>query len=281
MINTSKLRAYIVLIRPLNFFITFFVVIVGSIICATEVYSIYIILMAAISAALTAAAGNVINDIYDKESDKINHPNRPLAKGVISDKNAWTEYFILTFIAILISTFINQVAFVIVVLTSILLYLYSIRLKKIPLIGNITIAYLTGLAFVYGGVAVNNVNDAIIPAVFAFMINLIRELLKDIEDIEGDKKVELTSFPIKFGTKAAINLITSLTIALIVITFYPFINHIYNIEFFIIVMILVNPLLVYFIKVLYEDKHYNNLNKLSNMLKLNMVFGLLAIFLGK
>jgi len=225
MINTSKLNVHIVLTRPINFIITFFVVIVGAVISVKEEYFIYIILMAAFSASLTAAAGNVINDIYDKEPDKINHPDRPLATGIVSVKNAWAEYFILTFLAVLLSVFINQTAFTIVVLTSILLYLYSIRLKKIPLLGNITVAYLTGLAFVYGGVAVNNATDAFIPAIFAFMINLIRELIKDIEDIEGDKKVGLTSFPIKFGTKAATILITSLTVVLIFITLYPFLNN--------------------------------------------------------
>jgi geranylgeranylglycerol-phosphate geranylgeranyltransferase len=277
----SKLNAYFALTRPLNFTITFFVVIVGAIICATEVYSINIILMAALSAAVTATAGNVVNDIYDKESDKINHPERPLAKGIISDNEAWAAYFILTLLAVLMSAFINQVAFAIVVLTSVLLYRYSIRLKRIPLLGNITIAYLTGLAFVYGGVAVNNVIDAFIPAVFAFMINLIRELIKDIQDIEGDKTTGLVTFPIKFGTQVTIILITSLTITLIATTFYPFVYQIYKIEFFVVAMILVNPLLVYFLKLLYEDKHYKNLNKLSNMLKLNMVIGLLAIFFGK
>jgi geranylgeranylglycerol-phosphate geranylgeranyltransferase len=279
--NPSKLKAYIDLIRPLNFTITFFVVIVGAIICADEVYSTYVILLAAISAALTVAAGNVVNDFYDKVSDKINHPERPLAKGIISDNETWIAYFAFTLLAVLISANINQVAFAIVVLTSVLLYLYSIRLKRIPLLGNITIAYLTGLAFVYGGVAVNNVNAAYIPAVFAFMINLIRELIKDIQDMEGDKKVGLITFPIKFGTRFTNILITALTVTLIAFTFYPFVYQIYKIEYFVIAMILVNPVLVYFLKLLYEDNQYKNLNKLSNILKLNMVFGLLAIFLGK
>ena len=237
--------------------------------------------MAATSAALTAAAGNVVNDIYDIESDKINHPKRPLAKETISNNEAWATYFILTSTAILISAFINQVAFAIVVLTSVLLYLYSIRLKRIPLIGNITIAYLTGLAFIYAGLAVYNVQDAFIPAIFAFLINLIRELVKDIQDMEGDNRVNLTTFPIMFGTKATNVLITLLTVILVAFTFFPFLNQVYKIEFFVIAMILVNPLLVYFLKLLYEDRHYENLNKLSNMLKLNMVIGLLAIFLGK
>lgn len=277
----SKLNAYITLVRPVNCIITFVVVIVGALICSVAEYSKYVVFLVAASAALTAAGGNIINDIYDVESDKINHPERPLAKRIISIKNGWIAYLLLTVLAILMSSFINLVATTIVVLTSILLYLYSVRLKKIPLLGNVTVAYLTGLTFIYGGVAVGNVADAFIPAIFAFLINLIREILKDIEDIEGDKNVRLTTFPIKFGTTITLRLISLLTIVLIVITFYPFVNQIYKIEYFVIVMLLVNPLLVYFIKLLYSDVNHKNLNKLSNMLKLNMVFGLLAIYLGK
>jgi geranylgeranylglycerol-phosphate geranylgeranyltransferase len=149
------------------------------------------------------------------------------------------------------------------------------------LLGNITVAYLTGLAFIFGGIAVNNVRGALIPAVFAFFINLIRELIKDMDDIEGDAKVGLQTFSKRFGTKATILLITFVTITLIASTFYPFIKDIYNIEFFVLAMLVVNPILVYFLKLLYEKDASKNLNKLSNMLKLNMVFGLLAIFLGK
>jgi geranylgeranylglycerol-phosphate geranylgeranyltransferase len=68
---------------------------------------------------------------------------------------------------------------------------------------------------------------------------------------------------------------------LIAFTFYPFIKNIYSIEYFIIAMLLVNPVLVYFLKLLFKKDGDKNLNKLSNMLKLNMLFGLLAIYLGK
>jgi geranylgeranylglycerol-phosphate geranylgeranyltransferase len=277
----SNIKTYIFLTRPVNVIITFFVVIVGAVICINSDYLIYKILLAALSAALTAGAGNIINDIYDKEADKINHPNRPLAKGIISTKNAWIEYFFLTLLAVAASSFINQTALVIVILSSVLLYLYSARLKKIPLLGNITVAYLTGLAFIYGGLSVNNVRGALIPAIFAFLINFIRELIKDIDDIEGDTKVGLQTFPKKFGMKASILFITLLTITLIAFTFYPFIKSIYSIEFFVLAMLVVNPVLVYFLKLLYEKDPAKNLNKLSNMLKLDMLFGLIAIFLGK
>ena len=277
----SIIKAYFFITRPVNVVLTFLVVIVGALICINGDYSINKILLAAVAAALTAGAGNIINDIFDKEADKINHPERPMAKGIISTGNAWIEYFILTLLAVAASYLISQTALVVVFLTSVLLYLYSARLKKIPLLGNITVAYLTGLAFIFGGIAVNNVSGALIPAVFAFFINFIRELIKDMDDIEGDTKVGLQTFPKRFGTKASIILITFLTITLIAFTFYPFIKNIYNIEFFVIVMLVVNPILVYFLKLLYEKDGDKNLNKLSNMLKLDMLFGLLAIFLGR
>jgi geranylgeranylglycerol-phosphate geranylgeranyltransferase len=276
-----NVKAYILITRPINVLITFFVVIVGALICIVSDYSIYKILLAALSAALTAGAGNIINDIYDIEADKINHPERPLAKGIIATKNAWMEYFFLILLALAASSFINQTALAIVILTSVLLYLYSARLKKIPLLGNITVAYLAGLAFIFGGVSVNNVRGAFIPAIFAFFINFIRELIKDMDDIEGDTKVGLQTFPKRFGLKASIFFITFLTITLIAFTFYPFIKNLYSIEFFVLAMLVVNPILVYFLKLLYEKDENKNLNKLSNILKMNMLFGLLAIFLGR
>jgi len=279
--SLSNIKAYFFITRPVNVLITFLVVIVGALICIIGDYSIFKILLAAISAGLTAGAGNIINDIYDIEADKINHPERPLAKGIITTTNAWMEYFFLTLLAIGASSFINQTALAIVILTSILLYLYSARLKKIPLLGNITVAYLTGLAFIFGGVSVNNIRGAFIPAIFAFFINIIRELIKDMDDIEGDTKVGLQTFPKRFGIKASILFITFLTITLIAFTFYPFIMNIFNIEFFVLAMLVVNPILVYFLKLLYEKDENKNLNKLSNMLKLNMLLGLLAIFLGR
>ncbi len=132
-----NIKAYILITRPVNVLITFFVVIVGALICIIGDYWIYKILLAAFSAALTAGAGNIINDIYDIEADKINHPERPLAKGIITEKHAWLEYSLLTLLAVAASSFINQTALVIVILSSVLLYLYSARLKKITLLGNI------------------------------------------------------------------------------------------------------------------------------------------------
>jgi geranylgeranylglycerol-phosphate geranylgeranyltransferase len=276
----SKIKSYILIIRPLNTVITFFVIIVGAVIAIDGDYLLNNIVLAGISAALTAAAGNIVNDILDKDSDKINHPNRIIPSGKLTVKQAGIEYFLLVIAACVLSSFISQLAFLIVFLTSVLLFLYSNILKRIPLIGNMTVAYLTGMAFIYGGVSVWHPRAVLIPAVFAFLINLIRELVKDIQDIKGDKNAGIKTFPIKYGVGRTKYLITFLVIILVVSTFLPFVFNIYKIEFFVVIMIVVNPILIYFLKLLYNSNFTVNLNKLSNMLKLNMVFGLIAIFLG-
>ena len=169
----------------------------------------------------------------------------------------------------------------IVVVTIILLYFYSTALKKIPLVGNFTIAIITGLTFVYGGVTAGNLNESFIPAIFAFFINAIRELVKDIMDIDGDNKINIKTFPIRFGIPKSKQLVTVLTFLLIVFTFYPFLNQSYRIEYFIVVMVILNPILVVCLKFLSDKNEEKNLSNVSSLLKLNMIIGLIAIYVGK
>jgi geranylgeranylglycerol-phosphate geranylgeranyltransferase len=278
---TNKILSYLKITRPINVLITFFVVVVAILISQKEQTDLYTILLASIAASLVAAAGNIVNDIYDIESDKISHPNRPLVLSEISIKEAWYLYISLSFISIFIAASLKPILLVIVIISTILLFIYSAYLKKLPLVGNITVAFLTWLAFIYGGYVTGNPAVAIIPAGFAFLINLIREIVKDIQDVEGDKKAGVSTFPIKYGFQKSKFLIVMSAIILILYTFYPFMTQLYKIEYFIVVMVFVNPLLVLTLKILYDSKNENNLSVVSNMLKLNMVLGLIAIYLGK
>ena len=277
----NKILNLIKLTRPLNFAITFFSIIVGAVLCINGEYSSIKIVLAAISGGLTASSGNVINDIYDLEIDKINRPDRPLSGGKLKLKEAKIFYVILNLLAIILSYLVNLNAFIIVLAAIILLIFYSYQLKGIPILGNFIVSLMTGLAFIFGGVSVNNYSYAIIPALFAFLINFIREIVKDIEDIEGDSKMGVSTFPSRFGIKASQFFVLALSILLIAATFYPFVFHIYKIEYFIIVMAIVNSLLVYIVKSLFENVSIKNLNKLSFLLKLDMILGLIAIYLGK
>ena len=277
----STLKSFIQIIRPVNFAITFLSVIVAAAICIDGEYQVYKIILAAFSASLTLSAGNIINDIKDIAIDKVNHPERPLITGKITVSQAKAEYVSLTFIALLLSFIINLPAFVIALSATVLLLQYSYYFKMVPILGNLIVSILTGMVFIYGGVVVNNPLAAIIPAIFAFLINLIREIVKDMQDVEGDLKQGVITFPGKFGFNSSKLLVVELTAILFLVTLYPFITRLYKIEFIILTMAIVNPLLIYNLKILFKDHSSSKLNKISTILKLNMFIGLIAILLGK
>ena len=266
--------------RPLNCLITFITIIVACFICGGDIAYIGEIILGGIIGLLITASGNIINDYYDIEEDKINRPDRVLSSERISSATAFLVYFIFSISALLLSLVLGFSLFVIVAFTSLLLYLYSSKLKGIPLVGNIAVAFLTGLAFVFGSLIVGNIYCGIIPALFAFLINLMRELIKDIEDLGGDSAANLLTYPIKHGVVNTINLIIIIGITLIILTTIPFLLKIYNIKYFIIIMPAVNGILVFVISKLRLNPSAYNLKLSSNLLKLDMVLGIIAILLG-
>ncbi|MGE5680789.1 MAG: geranylgeranylglycerol-phosphate geranylgeranyltransferase [Bacillota bacterium] len=276
-----KIKSAVKIIRPLNFLISFFSIFVACLICSDSNILYCTLLTASFAGAVVGAAGNVINDILDIEIDRINRPKRVLPAGLLSKNEALVFYVILNLIALLLGSYLNYVSLIIIIVTLALVYLYSWRLKKIPLLGNLTVAAMTALAFVYGGVAVGNWQRSVIPAFFAFMVNFIREILKDIEDIEGDSRNNVVTFPAKYGIKPAVKIITGSTVLLILSTFIPFVLNYYKIEYFIIIMVFVNVMFVYFLNSLCKDQSKKNLGLLSSVLKANMILGLLAIYMGK
>jgi len=276
----KKSFALIRIIRPLNFLITFSSIFVAGIICSTQSLNLRLIILAAFSGSLVGSGGNVINDIVDVKIDKINRPDRPLPSGEVSEAEAFLFYILLNAAAIALTFSLNTLSTIIVLLSIIIVFLYSYQLKKIPLAGNLSVAFMTGLAFIYGGVAVGNAGAAVIPSIFAFLINLIREIIKDIEDLEGDIKNAVFSYPAKYGIDAAFRIITILTSLLLLFTLVPFIFKLYRIEYFIIVMLTVNTGLVYFLSKLAGNHSKAEVSKESFLLKVYMIFGLIAIYFG-
>ena len=276
----KNLKAMMSLIRPLNCLITFLTIIVACLICTDSInYSLF--LVAGLIGALVNAGGNIINDYFDIEIDKINRPKRPLPKGLISSKNVLELYFYFTFFTLTLSYHnLGANAFKIVIVTSVLMFFYSYKLKGIPLVGNIVVAFSTGLAFLFGSVVAENIYCGIIPALFAFLISLIRELVKDIEDIEGDGTIGIKTYPIKYGVYSTVKLINALSVILIISTSVPFILKIYNLYYFIFVSLFVNGILTFVSLELKKNLLPKRLRKVSNLLKLGMVFGVIAIFIG-
>ncbi len=277
----SRVLNIIEITRPFNCLITFMSVFLGGFIISESTFNLNLLLFASISASLIAAGGNVINDIYDIEIDKISHPERSLPSNKISISQAKFLYFIINLIVLLILIPTSLALFLIGAATILLLFLYASFLKKVFLVSNLLIAFLTCLTFIFVGVAVDNLGNSTIIAGFAFLINLIREIIKDTEDIDGDIHHGIKSIPIILGIKKTRWIVMGLTIILILFTTYPFFAGIYKIEYFVLVMIIINPILIIAGKLFLDGKNDNDIKKASLLLKLNMILGLVSIYFGK
>jgi geranylgeranylglycerol-phosphate geranylgeranyltransferase len=276
----KKIWLYVKLIRPVNFVISFVTIIVAGLISNVDYINIYSLIIAALAGALTGAAGNVINDYFDYEIDLINRPDRVLPSGYLSKNDALIFYFFLLFVIAILTINLNVISVIIVIVANVAIFFYSYGLKGVVLIGNLVVSFFTGMAFIFGGAAVGSVKMTIIPAIFAFIINFIREVVKDSEDADGDYKNGVFTFPVLFGLSATIKLLVASSLLLILLTPLPYLIGIYKIEYFIIIMTVFNPLLIYAIKIYIENPDIKTYSKVSKLLKILMVIGIVSIIVG-
>jgi geranylgeranylglycerol-phosphate geranylgeranyltransferase len=235
---------------------------------------------ASIAAGLIGGGGMVVNDIFDIEIDRINKPSRPLASGRISPRSASLFYAVLTAVGLLLNLFIHSTAQAIAAGAALLIFFYSYRLKSTSLFGNLTVGFLTGLTFIYGGAVVGNIERAFIPALFAFLINVGREVIKDMEDVEGDARHNAATFPVRYGKTPASSVATVFLLAVIGSTIIPFADHQYGLLYFSLVTAGVNVVVAYTIVSMWKESTPANLHRLSTILKYDMLIGLIAIYLG-
>ncbi len=148
------------------------------------------------------AAGNTLNDYYDRDVDKVAHPARPIPSGLVSPRAARTMSATLFAVALGASVFVNIWAVSIVVTSAAVMVGYEVFLKAEGLAGNLAIGWLTGALFLFGGAAVESLELAWILAALAFLATLGREIVKDVQDIAGDKGVRRT-LPLRVGSRRA------------------------------------------------------------------------------
>lgn len=200
------MNPYIEILRPGNALMGAIAIILVALIDKTISIPIVLAMMAVF---FETAAGNVINDYFDYKIDLINKPDRPIPSGRISLKNG-RNYGYLLFAAGTVCGFLisyltdNWIPFAIVLFSDVVLYLYAYSLKTTPLIGNLTVGFMTGFGFVFAGFSINSpdiIMTSIFLGFFALVMTTAREIIKDIEDIEGDKADGAKTLPILIGEK--------------------------------------------------------------------------------
>ncbi len=209
--NAAVMAGLVRLARPINCVMSAVGVGIGGVVgvgsAAWGEFAPPLALAAAAAAAFTAG-GNALNDIFDRETDRINHPDRPLASGKLALGAARTFAVSSFAIAALLAVFINRFGFALAIvgLNVMLMVSYEAWLKARGVAGNVVIAYLVGSLFLFAGVSVfQSGPDPLIRtgilAALAFLATLGREITKDIEDMRGD--VDRRTLPRRIGPNRA------------------------------------------------------------------------------
>ena len=177
---------YLKIIRLSNAAMASGAVFLGSWISSAPLLPINSIILAAV-AFFATAFGNIINDLIDIESDRINHPSRPLPQGDIKPVHALC-FGLFTAAAALFGAFYVKPLYGIATLVPLLLLVcYALFFKGTPLFGNILVSLLVAYAILFGSLEAPRINHLVIPSVSAMLLNLSREIVKDIQDVSGDQ----------------------------------------------------------------------------------------------
>lgn len=244
-----------------------------------------------------AAAGYIINDIYDLETDKINKPEKVIIGKSIHKKFALKIYILFNIIGLLLAYYLSHsihhpLYALLFLATAFCLLKYAQSWKNIFVLKNILIAFLTSLSILILGLydiilRVDNqymfhrfviLKIIFFYFLFSFLTNYIREIVKDIVDINGDKLRNTQSFVAKIGLSKTRTIVNILNLSLIIFLMSFILNYFINsyLEFIYIIVFVLLPMVIYSITFL-KAKSKNNYHTSKQLLKWIMVFGIISI----
>lgn len=245
---------------------------VGGMVILQDVY-LYLLIASTI---ILTASGYMINDYYDVKIDYVNRPNEVVVGKEMKRRMVITLHTFMNFVGISLGLLVDIKIGVINFIAAFLLWIYSNSLKRLPFVGNLTVAALTALSvWIVGFYYQTSQVIILVYAIFAFFINLIREIIKDIEDRRGDKKHGCRTLPIVIGfrnTKKVIFLVAAVfVLSILVVTFK--INDPGLFAYFGVLGVL----FVYFMARLYFADRKQEFTRLSRFAKILMLTGALSM----
>ncbi|MCH2196279.1 geranylgeranylglycerol-phosphate geranylgeranyltransferase [Kordia sp.] len=229
-----------------------------------------------LASAVAIAAGYIINNFYDAEKDLINRPNKSMLDRLVSKRTKLTTYFILNFISVAIASIVSFNSFIFFSAYIFGIWFYSHKLKKIPFIGNLTSAVLAITPFFAVFIYYKNLSSVIfVHAAFLFLLILIREFIKDLENIKGDLAQDYKTIPVMYGEKVSKGLITFSAGIAIAVT--VFLISRYDTSYMLYYFYGSIGLLIISVVILYKSTAKSHYILLHNILKFIIVSGVFSI----
>lgn len=236
------------------------------------------LLMLVLASSAAIAGGYIINSFYDSEKDLINRPQKTMIDRLVSQNTKLSFYFVLNFLAVVFASYVSFRAVMFFAFYIFAIWLYSHKLKKIPFLGNIFAALLTVTPFFAIVIYYRNFNEVIFfHATFLFLMLSIREMVKDLENLQGDFTQNYQTIPVKFGIKTSKQIITTLVLftslaALALVANYD-LGYMYF--YFYLSLLLLLVVLVF----LWKSNSKHQFWWLHNLLKFIIVLGVFCIVL--
>ncbi len=248
-----------------------------------------------------AAGGYIINDIFDVRIDAINKADKQIVSKHISEKMAYNYYIFFTAIGVCLGFYLsNHIGFpgfsALFILLGAFLYVYATYLKSVMIIGNLVVSFLVastilivGLFELFPNISSQNIllhqevfRILLNYSLFAFLLTLLREIIKDIEDINGDQNGGLKTLPILIGrrrtTFVALAFGAFLTILILVYMYSTLYRQTVALLYFL--FLVIGPLLYFNVKIFSAEKK-EDFSNLSSLLKFIMLTGILSLLLYK
>jgi 4-hydroxybenzoate polyprenyltransferase len=250
-----------------------------------------------LSTILIAAGGYVINNIFDQNTDTINKPNNVIVGKTISETNAYNLYIGLTVTGVAIGFYLSNVIVKpgfasIFILIAATLYLYATSLKQMMIIGNVIVALLLSFSVIIIGIfdlfpTIHEGNQQQLGVVFSilldyalftFFLNFMREIVKDLEDVDGDYNQGMNTLPIAIGKSRTAKIVFGLSFIPILFMVYYINKYLLELVFTTVYLLLfvVGPLFYFTVKI-WTAKSKKEFHALSLLLKWILLFGILSV----
>ena len=264
--------------RPVSTLTGVLIVVLGGYVAGTGAWDK--IALAALATLFVSASSNAWNDYRDIEIDRINQPQRPLPSGMVTPRAALIFSVVMAGLSLIVAAFISPAALLIAAASNALLYIYSVWLKSTVLLGNVTVALISAMSPVFGGVAAGNPRPSLWLGVIVFVGILGREILKTLADYEGDRAHGVRTIATAWGPRAARIFFFMVLGATAIVMLTPYLLDYYRPIYAYIVALGVFPIAYYVMVRVHRERSGPQLERLSQLLKYDFLIWFAAVLLG-